>query len=188
MRSAAAALAALALALSGCSGGGGTDPGVVVGEGLITEWQPGQGPALPALAGQSIEGERLSVAPGKPVLVNLWATWCGPCKDEAPVLSELAAEFGEQVSFVGVNVRDTGDRAASVTFHEKYGLDYPSLDDKDGALALALRGLTGSGYPPQTLVVGADGKVVARIGGEVQESVLRTVLEDVTAKGGATTS
>lgn len=185
----AAVAAALALALAGCSGSG-TDGGMTIGEDLVTEWTAGEGPGLPAISGTTIEEEAYALPTGKPMVVNLWAVWCGPCKAEAPALSKLSKEFGDEVEFVGVNVRDQGDLKAAVGFHEKYDLDFPSLDDRDGDISLALRDIVGAGFPPQTLVVGADGKVVGKFGGRADESVLRTLLEDVTSatEGGSATS
>ena len=98
-------------------------------------------------------------------MLNFWASWCGPCKDEAPVLEEAAKRWqGKDVAFVGVDVKDfRGDARA---FLARYGVTYPNVYDGKGSTV----GRYGVRAFPETYVVNADGKVVYRIAGAVEDA------------------
>ena len=95
---------------------------------------------------------RLSDYAGRPVVVNLWATWCGPCVEEMPAFDLVAAEQeAGGVVIIGVNVGDTAEDARA--FVADLGVRYPTFTDPDGLLSTAL---SASGYPA-TAFIGADG-------------------------------
>ena len=77
--------------------------------------------------------KRLAGLRGYPVVVNVWASWCGPCREEFPVLQKLSARYGKQVAFLGVNSLDSDD--AATTFLREAPLSYPSYTDPDKAIA-----------------------------------------------------
>ncbi len=107
---------------------------------------------LPCLTpGPSIDLSGLS---GGPVIVNLWASWCGPCREEMPVLQAAHERYGERVQFLGVDTKDTTDSAAD--FLGVVGVTYPQVADADGELLnhLGLPGL------PVTVALDPDGRVV----------------------------
>lgn len=104
-----------------------------------------------------------------PALVNLWASWCGPCRKEMPVLAE-AARRTPDVRFVGINTQDRPEAAAD--FLAQTGVTYPQLVDIDG-LVLADTRVPGL---PVTLALDADGRVVERVIGEISEAELSTLL------------
>jgi len=106
--------------------------------------------ALDCLGGGTLD---LAQAPGVPTLVNLWASWCAPCREELPLLQQLSESAGEQVRGVGVDIQD--GRSQGVSFATVAGLTFPLAFDGDGELAaeLGLRGL------PHTLFLAADGSV-----------------------------
>jgi cytochrome c biogenesis protein CcmG/thiol:disulfide interchange protein DsbE len=112
---------------------------------------------------------------GKPVVVNVWGSWCGPCIAEAPVLSRLARQTRGRVQFVGVDIID--QRAPAVAFIHRYGWIYPSVFDPSGDIRDAL-GLVGQ---PATVLFDASGKRVWQWSGPVDEEVLRTELRTVHA-------
>ncbi|GAW49731.1 TlpA family protein disulfide reductase [Nocardioides sp. PD653-B2] len=108
-----------------------------------------------------------------PAVVNLWASWCGPCRKEMPMLAE-AARRNPAVRFLGINTQDRPEAAAD--FLARTGVTYPQLVDIDG-LVLAdtrVRGL------PVTLALDADGRVVERVIGEISEAELSTLLDSLT--------
>lgn len=110
---------------------------------------------------------------GRPVLVNLWASWCGPCQAEAPLLRDAARQRGGDVTFIGVNVRDSvGDAKKFIARHR---LAFVSIADPDGDIAdeLRNRGL------PGTYLFGADGTLRATITGGLTEQVLAGHLDDL---------
>lgn len=108
---------------------------------------------------------------GEPVLVNVWASWCGPCEDEAPHLAEAHAEYGDRVQFVGVDILD--EREAARRFMREYGWTYPSVYDLPGAIRDGL-GLLGQ---PVTLFYDPSGELVTTWTGVLTEQALRENLE-----------
>jgi thiol-disulfide isomerase/thioredoxin len=125
---------------------------------------PGAGPGLPDLHLGCLGGGsavRLQAkGSGTPMLVNMWATWCGPCVAEVPVLVAFAAKATGKVGVLGVDTVDETDKA--LIFAAQYGMHYPSVIDGDGRLLRAY-----GGGPPVTLFVDADGKVVASHHGQL---------------------
>jgi peroxiredoxin len=120
---------------------------------------------------------------GEVYVVNFWYAACAPCRVEAPRLEEALADLaGEDVSFLGVNTYDQAPTAAS--FATEYGLSYPSVidvDDKTVTLAFA-RAIPVSATPT-TLVVDRQGRVAARIIGELPDaSILTTIVRDLVAE------
>lgn len=105
---------------------------------------------------------RLAGLRGTPLVINVWAQWCGPCRDEAPFLTEVAGRAGTKVQFLGIDYVDPRPELA-VEFAQKAGWRYPQLVDPDKAIAPDLR-IVG---PPQTILVTADGRVVHRHPGPI---------------------
>jgi cytochrome c biogenesis protein CcmG/thiol:disulfide interchange protein DsbE len=124
----------------------------------------GLGPELPDLTlaclGGGSDVRLRSAAPGRPTLVNIWATWCGPCVREVPALVTFARRAGDRVAVVGVDTTDEDDKA--LTFARQYGMHYPSVVDPDGRVLRAF-----GGGPPITLLLDAEGTVRFRHRGEL---------------------
>lgn len=113
----------------------------------------------PSLQGPSLEGRHLDVAAlkGRPVVVDFWASWCGPCRAEQPELNRLARDYTARgVAFIGVDIRD--DQAAAQAYERELGVLYPSLFDPSSAVA----GTWGVTAPPTTVVVDARGHIRLR--------------------------
>jgi thiol-disulfide isomerase/thioredoxin len=98
---------------------------------------------------------RLRELRGHPVVVNKWASWCGPCRAEFPIFQQLATTRGKEVAFVGVNSRDK--RPAAERFSARYPVPYPSYEDPGETIARALKAPSNF---PVTLFVDARGKTV----------------------------
>ena len=92
---------------------------------------------------------------GHPVVVNKWASWCGPCRAEFPMFQEIAAERGREVAFVGLNSRDV--RGAAQRFLDEYPLPFPSFEDPDEKIA---RALDSPANFPVTIFMDANGETV----------------------------
>ena len=98
----------------------------------------------------------LAAAAGRPVVVNLWASWCPPCREEMPALANAANEYAGRVEFLGVNHQDTRDLALELL--DETGIPYPSGFDPAGSVALDY-GLYGM---PTTIFISADGEMLER--------------------------
>jgi thiol-disulfide isomerase/thioredoxin len=184
------ALAAAGLfTLSACEGGaiGESTPAsngqnFVSGDSGTTVFTPGAGPVAPAVTGPAIGGGKLSLSRlrGHVVVMNFWGSWCTPCRAEAPVLSSLAQRFGHQgVRFLGVDVRDSP--ASAEAFMRGHHISYPSLNDPAGEVALGFHGTVTPAGIPTTLVIGRDGRITARVVGEVSYSGLRGLIAKAVA-------
>ncbi len=127
------------------------------------------------LAGTTLEGSPLDISQwrGDIVAVNLWASWCGPCRSEAVTLEKVNKELSKQgVHFLGLNTRD--GLAAAKAFQDRFPTGYPSIQDNDGVLTLAFGNL-GPAATPSTIILDRKGRVAARILGPVTEAQLRDV-------------
>ncbi|HWC12963.1 MAG TPA: TlpA disulfide reductase family protein [Actinomycetota bacterium] len=108
---------------------------------------------------------------GKPAVINFWASWCGPCEDEAPLLQQAHETYGDRITFLGIDIRDA--RSDAEEFVETYGLTYPSIRDETMEI-YADFGLTGQ---PETFFVDADGILVRHVPGPVTEESLAQMLD-----------
>ena len=143
----------------------------------VAERQP-----LPAVAGTTLDDRQLDVASfrGKVVVLNFWASWCPPCREEAAALQEVAAQTaGLGVAFIGVNVKD--DLASAVAFDRKAGVTYPSLHDQPGELLLRFRKVVPQ-TPPTTLVIDREGRIAGFFAGAVRISELLAPVQSIAAE------
>jgi thiol-disulfide isomerase/thioredoxin len=168
----------VAAALAGC-GGGSTGTSSAEGNGVITTVPVGQRKEPIDLTGTTLTGDRLDLATlrGKPVVLNVWGSWCPPCRKEAPDLQAAATELTGKAAFVGIATRD--DEANARAYERRFKITYPSLFDR-GDLLLALRGAVSAQSPPVTLVLDAQGRIAARFVGPVTRSTLVGMVDDVT--------
>jgi thiol-disulfide isomerase/thioredoxin len=154
------------------------------GDPLIRTWKAGERPAVPDLAGPSLEGDKVSLSDyrGKVVLINAWASYCGACRVETPELKKIEKKWGGRgLAVLGLD-SDSG-RAAGLAFQKQYKLDYPSLHDPSGKQTLRLpRGVVTTQGLPFTIVVDRDGKVAATRMGAVTEARLDKVVAPLLEK------
>ena len=193
-RSVGVALAAvLAIGLSACAPDpvndsflSGDNPGYVAADGAIVEIPVAErGEPVTAFGGVTEDGEDFDSAElaGKVTVVNFWYAGCAPCRVEAPILEEVSQQFGDDgVSFVGVNVRDQAGTAAS--FEETYGVTYPSiLDVESGTAQLAFAGPVPAAAVPTTIVLDQEGRVAARVLGQLTDaSILESIIDGILAE------
>jgi cytochrome c biogenesis protein CcmG, thiol:disulfide interchange protein DsbE len=105
--------------------------------------------------GPAVFNARLASLRGYPVVVNKWASWCGPCQTEFPAFQRVAVSYGRQVAFVGVDGKDASGSAAS--FLHKFPVTYPSYVDPQENIARTIEATT---YYPLTVYVDRHGKIV----------------------------
>jgi thiol-disulfide isomerase/thioredoxin len=177
MRRLAAMLLLLAL-LAGC-GTAQAGNGFVSGDGSYTTVPPDQRKAAPALHGTTVDGAAFdpSLLTGKVVVVNVWGSWCAPCRKEAPDLQAASAQTSGTAVFVGINTRDL-DQAPAQAFQRAFGITYTSLYDPTGALLLGFTDLPPNAIP-STLVIDAKGRVAARIVGATTTATIVGLVTDI---------
>ena len=189
----AAALVAGALLLAGCGGSsaateGRGDTGFVAGDGSLVLLDEESRVPAPDLVGPTLDGGefRLSDHLGEVVVLNVWASWCAPCRAEAPTLARVARDLADDgVTFVGLNTRDSQTAAAG--FVERYALPFETVVDRDGRLQLLFRDSLPPQAIPSTVVIDRSGRVAGRVLGKASESSLRGLVEPLLAEpaGGA---
>lgn len=137
---------------------------------------PRQGEPAPDFAVTTFDGSRFSLSEhlandGRPVMLNLWASWCPPCRAEMPVFDRVAADR-DDVLIVGVAVDDA--LAPAEAFAGEVGVRYPLAFDADGSVAAA--------YPtpglPATFTISSDGRVVSIAYGELEENEMRALMDE----------
>jgi cytochrome c biogenesis protein CcmG/thiol:disulfide interchange protein DsbE len=145
--------------------------GVVVAE-VVTAGGGSSSRRAPQLPSQVLSGPHVDLASlrGKPALVNFWASWCGPCKQEAPELKRFSESVGNRATLVGVDWNDPADSARE--FIAKSGWRYPILRDPTQKVGTEY-GLNGL---PTTFVLDADGNIVETLRGPQTAAKLHQAL------------
>ncbi|WP_230667671.1 TlpA disulfide reductase family protein [Microbacterium sp. MEC084] len=191
---AALAAAGLAFALAACAPDPvsqqyleGGNQGYISGEFAVTEIGEADRGEPVEWAGVTETGEALSSedVAGEVVVVNFWYAQCDPCRAEAADLESVWQEYqADGVRFVGINTRDQADQA--ISFAEKHGVTYPSIIDvHDGAVKLAFVAATPVNATPVTLVLDREGRVAARIIGQLESASILSTLVGETLEEGA---
>lgn len=142
-------------------------------------YPPGERVDAPALTATTLDGEAfdLSGLRGSIVVINVWGSWCAPCRAETPDLVRVAQATASQgVAFIGINTRD--NRAAARAFVRSFKVPYPSVEDAEGQLLLNFHGTIPTSVVPTTVVIDRQGKVAARIIGPVSYNTLKGIVDD----------
>ena len=183
--------AAVAVLLAGCSATGADEgtratgqQGYVGSDGALTRVAPQDRTVAPTLTGPELgtADKTLSTAgyQGKVVVLNVWGSWCAPCRAEAADLQAASVETKADAQFVGINTRDTAP-AAPEAFVRAQGVTYPSIFDPSGQNLLKLGGQVPPAAIPSTLVLDREGRVAMRVLGPITKTTLVDMVGEVAA-------
>ncbi len=162
--------------LTSCGGGVSTtgSESFIAGNGTVTFINAQTRVQAPTIEGKTLEGGTFQQVAGEVTVVNVWASWCSPCRAEAPALAAISNKY-PGVHFVGVLTRD--NTATAVAFVKRFNLPYPTLVDDS-----ILLGFHTSLIPnaiPSTLIIDKNGKVAGRISGEITVASLTDLIDRV---------
>ncbi|RLU79460.1 redoxin domain-containing protein [Streptomyces griseocarneus] len=187
----AACTALAALALTACGSGDNPKSGgqtqFVQGTGGVSVVKDASARQdAPQLSGKTLEGKELDVAKdykGKVVVLNVWGSWCAPCRGEAKNLVTVANDYKDKgVQFVGINTRDP-DPVPALRFEQEFEVPYPSLHDSGGQLLLRFpKGSLSPQAIPSTVFLDRNGKIAARALKALTEDELRKTLDPLVAE------
>ncbi|MFE9302866.1 TlpA family protein disulfide reductase [Streptomyces sp. NPDC006856] len=176
-----------ALTLAGCGNGGGSGGGgqtnYVTSTDGISRIPKDERESVGTIKGKSVQGEPMDMADlrGKVVVINVWVSWCPPCRAEAPHFNKVAKETESKgVAFFGINARER-NISSSKAFEEDYQMAYPSLYDPIGKSLLTgfPKGTLNPQTLPTTLVLDRDGKIAARSLSGMNEEELHALIAPV---------
>lgn len=179
---------ALPLSLSACANDSladqfraGDNKNYIAGDGTVSEFAAENRGKSIAWSGETESGGLLKSdqLSGVVVVMNFWYAGCAPCRAEAPDLVAVNNMFvGKNVQFVGVNVRDTAETARA--FDRNFGITWPSIiDAQSGSAVLAFTGVVTPQAVPTTLVIDKQGRVAARVLGQIEKSTLKALIQRV---------
>jgi len=137
--------------------------------------QPQEGSLAPDFILSNLQGERVQLAnlKGRPVLLNFWATWCPPCREEMPLLEAVYRERREELEVLTVNLQEEPEVIEA--FQKENGYTFPVLLDREGKVASQywIRGI------PTTLIIDSQGIIRAIRSGALREEDLEALLDEV---------
>ncbi|MCZ2859339.1 TlpA family protein disulfide reductase [Blastococcus sp. VKM Ac-2987] len=134
--------------------------------------------SAPEFSGTLLGGGEFSSAElaGDIAVLNFWGSWCAPCRVETPEFQEVYADVRDEgVQFLGLNVKETDDQFA-LAFVERFDIEFPSIHDPRGEVALAFRDYPATAIP-STIVLDREGRVAAVFTAEVSQEDLRSTLD-----------
>ena len=170
------ALFILAVALTGCSGGGtsSSEESFVSGDGSTTFIKISDRKIAPSITGVTLSGNQYTYHRDSVAVVNVWASWCAPCRAEAPTLAALANKYMD-VAFIGILTRD--NPATAEAFQRRFKLPYPTLIDD--SILIGFKGSLPANAIPSTVILDKKGYVAARVSGTVTVAALTSLIEKV---------
>jgi len=166
------------ISLTGCGGGSSTpEESFIEGSGAVTSIKAADRKAAPELSGMTLSGKTFSFTPGQVAVVNVWASWCSPCRAEIPTLIELAKQYPD-VQFMGLLTRD--NPATAEAFARRLAMPYPTFIDD--SLLIGFKGTMPANAIPSTVLIDKSGNVAARISGAVTLTSLSKLIRKLEAE------
>jgi len=172
-------VAASALLMTGCGNGGSStaQESFISGNGAVTFISANDRQMAPKLSGDTLYGTKFDFNGNKIAVVNVWASWCSPCRAEIPTLTALSKKYSD-VQFMGILTRD--NLANAEVFARQLAVPYPNFIDD--SLLLGFRNTLPANAIPTTVVIDKQGRVAARISGPATVSGLSKLIERLSAE------
>jgi thiol-disulfide isomerase/thioredoxin len=167
------------LLLTGCSGGGlsaQNENSFVAGSGNAVFLKKSERKDAPNISGKTLTSGVKTLRTDQVTVINVWASWCAPCRAEAPLLQDFSIKY-PQVQFAGILTRD--NLSSAKAFYENFELTYPTFIDD--ALLIGFRGSIIPNAIPTTLIIDKNGKIAVRISGEATVATFKKLLDKVLA-------
>ena len=147
----------------------------------LTRISPDQRQVLPTVSGPAL-GSNQTISTqdyrGKVVVINVWGSWCPPCRKEAPDLQAASVETKDVAQFVGITSKDY-DPAPAEAFVRSFKITYPSIYDPTGKVLLAFAGELPPSAIPSTMIIDREGRLAVRVLSEVSKITLVDMINDV---------
>ena len=174
-----AAFIVLAFVLTACGGGGSStsEESFVSGDGSTTFIKISDRKIAPAITGLTLKGDNYTYEKDRVAVVNVWASWCSPCRAEAPTLVALANKYTD-VAFIGILTRDNPANAEA--FERRFKIPYPTIIDD--SILIGFKGSLPANAIPTTVILDKAGRVAARISGVVTVASLSELIDKVSAE------
>lgn len=168
-----------ALLLTSCGNGGSStaQENYISGNGAVTFISAADRQMAPKLSGDTLYGTKFAFTEKEIAVVNVWASWCSPCRAEIPALISLSKKYSD-VQFMGILTRD--NLANAEVFARQLDLQYPNFIDD--SLLLGFRNTLPANAIPTTVVLDKQGRVAARISGAITVGGLSNLIERLTAE------
>ena len=184
-----AGLVALAsMLLTGCTATSGDETsrgaaqaGYPQSERNLTRIAPEQRTLLPEISGPALGAESTLSSrdyPGKVVVINVWGSWCAPCRSEAPELQAASERTKDAAQFLGITSKDY-DPAPALAFTRAFSISYPSIFDPTGRVLLDFASVLPPSAIPSTMIIDSDGRLAARVLGPISTTTLVDMITDV---------
>lgn len=173
------ALVVMSFVLTACSGGGSStsEESFVSGDGSTTFIKVEDRKIAPTITGMTLSGKNYTYLKDRVAVVNVWASWCSPCRAEAPTLVDLANKYTD-VAFIGILTRDNPANAEA--FERRFKIPYPTIIDD--SILIGFKGSLPANAIPTTVVLDKKGRVAARISGVVTIASLSELIDKVLAE------
>jgi thiol-disulfide isomerase/thioredoxin len=150
------------------------EAGFISGDGTATFLKIEDRKSAPELIALDFSGKEIDLSnyKNKVVVLNVWGSWCGPCRKEAKELQELYVKNKDSgVEFIGINIRDS--KVSAEKFVTNFGITYPNIFDRDGIKLLGFKDTLPANAIPSTVLVDKNGKVAARQLGPIERALIQ---------------
>jgi thiol-disulfide isomerase/thioredoxin len=147
----------------------------------LTRIAPQERQVLPEISGPALGTKQLLTSrgyPGKVVVINVWGSWCAPCRSEAPQLEAASRQTADTAQFLGITSKDY-DPAQAIAFTRAFSINYPSIFDPTGKVLLNFAEVLPPSAIPSTMIVDSEGRLAARVLGPITETTLVDMIDDV---------